>query len=170
MTDGKQMRIGIPKGSEATIKLFAKAGWKITSHHRNYFPGNQRPGSDLLPVPGSRNGPLRGKRPPSMPVRPARTDLENQSDVVVVDDLIYSKASNRPAKWVLAVAGDSHKRPEDLAGKQRSPRNWSPSPAATSTSRHSGRGRILLGRDRGQGCRRAGRRHRRDHRDRHDHK
>jgi ATP phosphoribosyltransferase len=45
--------------------------------------------------------------------------LENQSDVVVVDDLIYSKASNRPAKWVLAVAGDSpYRRPEDLAGKK----------------------------------------------------
>ena len=40
MVDGKQMRIGIPKGSleEATVKLFAKAGWKVTSHHRNYFP------------------------------------------------------------------------------------------------------------------------------------
>ena len=38
--DGRQLRIGIPKGSleEATVKLFAKAGWKVTSHHRNYFP------------------------------------------------------------------------------------------------------------------------------------
>ncbi|MFA6810607.1 MAG: ATP phosphoribosyltransferase, partial [Desulfoplanes sp.] len=34
------LKLGIPKGSleEATTKLFAKAGWKLTSHHRNYFP------------------------------------------------------------------------------------------------------------------------------------
>jgi len=45
--------------------------------------------------------------------------MENESDVEVVSDLIYSKVSNRPARWVLAVAGDSpFKRPEDLAGKK----------------------------------------------------
>ena len=45
--------------------------------------------------------------------------LENSSDVVLVSDLVYSKVSNRPARWVLAVRGDSpYKRPEDLAGKK----------------------------------------------------
>ena len=45
--------------------------------------------------------------------------LENNSDVHVVSDLVYSKVSSRPARWVLAVAGDSpFKRPEDLAGKK----------------------------------------------------
>jgi len=45
--------------------------------------------------------------------------LENESDVVVVSDLVYSKVSNRPARWVLAVAADApYKRPEDLAGKK----------------------------------------------------
>ncbi len=47
--------------------------------------------------------------------------LENEADVVVVDELVYSKVSNRPARWVLAVAGDSpYKRPEDLRGKKNS--------------------------------------------------
>ena len=45
--------------------------------------------------------------------------LENESDVVVVSDLVYSKVSNRQARWVLAVASDApYKRPEDLAGKK----------------------------------------------------
>jgi ATP phosphoribosyltransferase len=45
--------------------------------------------------------------------------LENDADVVVVSDLIYSKVSANPARWVLAVAGDSpFRRPEDLAGKK----------------------------------------------------
>ena len=44
---------------------------------------------------------------------------ENKSDVVIVDDLIYSKVSNRKARWVLCVKGDSpYKRPEDLDGKK----------------------------------------------------
>jgi ATP phosphoribosyltransferase len=119
--DGKQLRIGIPKGSleEATIKLFAKAGWKITSHHRNYFPEINDPelACSLCRAQemsryvenGVLDAGLTGKD----------WILENDSDVVVVDDLIYSKVSNRPAKWVLAVAGGSpYKRPEDLAGKK----------------------------------------------------
>ena len=119
MVDGKIMRIGIPKGSleEATVKLFAKAGWKVTSHHRNYFPEINDPeltcslcrAQEMARYveSGLLDAGLTGKD----------WILENESDVVIVDDLIYSKASNRPAKWVLAVAGDSpYKRPEDLAG------------------------------------------------------
>lgn len=121
MAQNKQMRIGIPKGSleEATVKLFAKAGWKVTSHHRNYFPEINDPeltcslcrAQEMARYveSGLLDAGLTGKD----------WILENQSDVVVVDDLIYSKASNRPAKWVLAVAGDSpFKRPEDLIGKK----------------------------------------------------
>jgi ATP phosphoribosyltransferase len=121
MADGKQMRIGIPKGSleEATVKLFAKAGWKVTSHHRNYFPEINDPeltcslcrAQEMARYVenGLLDAGLTGKD----------WVLENQADVVVVDDLIYSKASNRHARWVLAVVGDSpYKRPEDLAGKK----------------------------------------------------
>ena len=121
MAGGQQLRIGIPKGSleEATIKLFGRAGWKITSHHRNYFPEINDPqltcslcrAQEMARYveSGLLDAGLTGKD----------WVLENKSDVVVVDDLIYSKVSNRPAKWVLAVAGDSpHKRPEDLAGKK----------------------------------------------------
>ena len=121
MAEEKQMRIGIPKGSleEATVKLFAKAGWKVTSHHRNYFPEINDPeltcslcrAQEMARYveSGLLDAGLTGKD----------WILENQSDVVIVDDLIYSKASNRPAKWVLAVAGESSfRRPEDLAGKK----------------------------------------------------
>ena len=44
---------------------------------------------------------------------------ENESDVVVVDDLIYSKVSQKPARWVLAVPADSPiKELKDLEGKK----------------------------------------------------
>lgn len=121
MAEDKQMRIGIPKGSleEATVKLFAKAGWKVTSHHRNYFPEINDP--ELTCSLCRAQEMARYVESGLLDCGLTGRDwiLENQSDVVIVDDLIYSKASNRPAKWVLAVAGDSpFKRPEDLAGKK----------------------------------------------------
>jgi ATP phosphoribosyltransferase len=45
--------------------------------------------------------------------------MENMSDTVLVCDLVYSKVSNRPTRWVIAVAGDSDiKTIEDLEGKR----------------------------------------------------
>ncbi|MBT8762559.1 ATP phosphoribosyltransferase [Desulfohalobiaceae bacterium Ax17] len=117
----KILKLGIPKGSlqEATMRLFARAGWKIKPHHRNYFPEVNDPELQCslcraqemsrYVESGTLDAGLTGKD----------WILENESDVVVVSDLVYSKVSNRPARWVLAVAGDSpYKRPEDLAGKK----------------------------------------------------
>ena len=115
------LRLGVPKGSlqDATIKLFAKAGWKIKLHERNYFPDID---DDRIKCSLARAQEM------SMYVENGTFDVgltgmdwikENKSDVVVVDDLIYSKASNRKARWVLCVRGDSpYKRPEDLDGKK----------------------------------------------------
>ena len=119
--NGNVVKFGIPKGSleDATISLFARSGWKITMRNRNYFPEINDPAITA-----------RLCRPQEMPSYVAEGVLdagltgkdwilENQADVVVVADLIYSKASNRPARWVLAVAGDSpYQKPEDLAGKR----------------------------------------------------
>ena len=44
---------------------------------------------------------------------------ENSSDVHVVSDLVYSKVSARPARWVLAVPYDSPSKPwRTLTGKK----------------------------------------------------
>lgn len=117
----KILKLGLPKGSlqEATINLFARSGWKIRQHHRNYFPEIndaeiqcsmcRAQEMSRYVADGTLDCGLTGKD----------WILENHSDVVVVSSLVYSKVSNRPARWVLAVAGDSpYKRPEDLAGKK----------------------------------------------------
>ena len=45
--------------------------------------------------------------------------LENDSDVVIVDDLVYSKVSRKPTRWVIAVPGDSDiETIQDLEGKK----------------------------------------------------
>jgi ATP phosphoribosyltransferase len=115
------LRLGLPKGSleEATTKLFAKAGWKVTSHHRNYFP--EINDEDITCSLCRAQEMARYVESGILDVGLTGKDwiMENDSDVVVVSDLVYSKVSNRPARWVLAVAGDSpYKRPEDLAGKR----------------------------------------------------
>ncbi|MDR3639842.1 MAG: ATP phosphoribosyltransferase [Humidesulfovibrio sp.] len=121
MSDCKKLKLGIPKGSlqDATIKLFEKSGWKIRLHSRNYFPEID---DDDISCSMCRAQEM------SIYVEQGTLDvgltgkdwiLENNSDVVVVSDLVYSKVSNRPARWVLAVAGDApYSKPEDLAGKK----------------------------------------------------
>lgn len=121
MSEPKKLKLGIPKGSlqDATLKLFEKSGWKIRLHSRNYFPDID---DDEISCSMCRAQEM------SVYVEQGVLDvgltgkdwiLENNSDVVVVSDLVYSKVSNRPARWVLAVAGDSpYNKPEDLAGKK----------------------------------------------------
>ena len=115
------LKLGLPKGSleESTLALFAKSGWKISMRNRNYFPEINDPEMSVSLC-----------RPQEMAAYVADGILdagltgkdwvqENNADVHVVADLIYSKMSNRPARWVLAVAGDSpYMKPEDLAGKR----------------------------------------------------
>lgn len=121
MNNDNLLKLGIPKGSleEATMRLFARAGWKIRPHHRNYFPEVNDP--ELVCSLCRAQEISRYVENGTMDAGLTGKDwiMENDSDVVVVSDLIYSKVSNRPARWVLAVAGDSpYKRPEDLAGKK----------------------------------------------------
>jgi ATP phosphoribosyltransferase len=125
-----KLKLGIPKGSleEATISLFEKAGWKIHKHVRNYFPDiNDREITARLcrvqEIPeyiqnGILDLALTGKdwlEERQVQYGPKESD----APVVVISDLIYSKVSNRKARWVLAVAGDSdYEKAEDLAGKR----------------------------------------------------
>lgn len=117
----QQLKIGLPKGSlqDATIKLFAKSGWKINLHHRNYFPDVN---DDELNISMCRVQEIsRYIEDGVLDCGLAGRDwvLENKSDVLEISSLVYSKVSNRPARWILAVAGNSpYKTPEDLAGKK----------------------------------------------------
>ena len=115
------IKLGLPKGSleDATIDLFDRAGWKVRRHPRNYFPDINDPEITarlcrVQEIPryiqdGILDVGLTGKD----------WVKETGAEVQVVSDLIYSKASNKPARWVLAVAGDSeYTKPEDLVGKR----------------------------------------------------
>lgn len=114
-----ELRLGIPKGSleKATIDLFAKAGWKIKSSSRSYFPtvDDDELKCSLVRPQEMAKVLERGK----LDVGIAGRDWvrENDSDVVEVGEMVYSKVSRRPARWVLVVGPDSKvEKPEDLAG------------------------------------------------------
>ncbi len=116
-----KLRLGIPKGSleKATIDLFRRAGWNIKGNGRSYFPDIDDPEiactmcraqeMSRYVENGTLDCGLTGKD----------WIMENDSRVVVVADLMYSKASSRPVRWVLAVPGDSEIRTlTDMAGKK----------------------------------------------------
>ncbi len=114
------LKLGIPKGSlqEATVALFRRSGWKININGRSYFPDINDDSIECA---------LCRAQEMSINVETGVIDAgltgkdwiaEHQSDVHVVSDLVYSKVSARPARWVVAVAGDSPiKTLEDLQGK-----------------------------------------------------
>ena len=113
--------LGLPKGSleESTKNLFAKAGWRITTNSRSYRPSIDDPELD---------GRFIRAQEVSRYVEHGFFDCgltgydwiqENESDVVEVCDLVYSRASTQKSRWVLCVPESSSvRRPEELAGKR----------------------------------------------------
>jgi len=117
----KVLKVGIPKGSleNATIELFKKSGWRINVSSRSYFPIVD---DDELRCTLVRAQEMsRFVEMGTLDVGLTGKDwiLENGSDVAVVQDLVYSKTSASPARWVLVVTEDSpvHKL-KDLEGKK----------------------------------------------------
>jgi len=115
------LRLGLPKGSleQTTTDLMKKSGWRVTTSSRSYFPNidDSEISCSLVRAQemsryvelGSLDCGITGKD----------WTAENQSDVEVICDLVYSKVSFRPTRWVLAVPADSSiRKPEDLAGKR----------------------------------------------------
>ena len=119
--NAQQLRIGLPKGSlqDATIKMMKRAGWNINVSERSYFPSSD---DDELTIVL-----LRAQEIPRY-VQDGVLDcgitgydnvLECDADVQEIAELIYSKATSRPYRWVLAVPNDSLiSGPKDLQGKR----------------------------------------------------
>jgi len=117
----KVLKLGIPKGSlEAnTIDLFKKAGWRITSDSRSYFPDIDDPEISCKLVRAQEMSRYVEDGTLDLGLTGIDWIMENESDIVVVQDLIYSKVSTQKARWVLVVREDSpYKSIEDMEGKR----------------------------------------------------
>jgi len=117
----KILKLGLPKGSleKSTYKLFEKAGFRITAPSRSYYPTVDDDELEIILF-----------RPQEMSryVEDGIIDagltgydwiLENSSKVETITELTYSKQTNRPVRWVLAVSNDSKiKSVKQLQGKK----------------------------------------------------
>lgn len=115
----KVLKLGVPKGSlqKATFDLFAKAGFRVSGYERSYFPRIDDDEISLI---------LLRAQEMSRYVADGVLDagftgydwvMENGRDVHEVCELLYSKATSKPARWVLAVPNESDiEKPEDLEG------------------------------------------------------
>ncbi len=115
-----RLKLGIPKGSlqEATLDLFARAGWRITLGSRSYVPAIDDPEIECLLVraqevaryveTGALDGGITGHD----------WVVETGSAVEELAELVYAKQRLGRVRWVLAVPEDSPVHgPQDLAGK-----------------------------------------------------
>ncbi|HPV29375.1 MAG TPA: ATP phosphoribosyltransferase [Deltaproteobacteria bacterium] len=115
------IRLAIPKGSlqQSTIELFRDAGWTITMSSRSYFPSIDDADIECALVRAQEISRYVESGLFDVALTGKDWILENSSDVQEVEDLIYSKATYHPAKWVLAVDEKSEIRSvEDLRGKK----------------------------------------------------
>lgn len=115
-----KLRLGIPKGSleNATIELFRKAGFNITTSSRSYFPGIDDPEIECMLIRAQEmaryveNGILDAGLTGRDWVE------ENEAHIETIADLVYAKQSFGKVRWVLAVPEASpFQSVKDLEGK-----------------------------------------------------
>ena len=116
-----RVKIALPKGSlqEATYRLFARAGWKISASSRSYFPRMDDPELEAVLIRAQEIA--RYVQDGVMDCGLTGRDwvAENDADVVEVCPLVYSKQEAKPVRWVVAVPNDSPMQSvKDLQGKR----------------------------------------------------
>src|SRR5436190_19176230 len=115
------LKLGVPAGSlqEASGELFRKAGYKITYASRSYYPSIDDPEVHCTLIRAQEMA--RYVQNGSLDCGLTGHDwvLENDAKVVELAELVFSKVSRRPVRWVLAVPNDSPvQSPKDLQGKR----------------------------------------------------
>ncbi len=115
------LKLGLPKGSlqESTIKLFERAGYKISVTTRSYVPIIDDPEIECLMFRAQEMARYVERGVLDAGLTGKDWILENDADVVEVEDLVYSKTTTQAYRWVVAVPEDSDiQNVKDLEGKR----------------------------------------------------
>jgi ATP phosphoribosyltransferase len=115
----KVLKLGIPTGSlqKATIELFDKAGFSIADSERSFQPRIDDEQIQLICLRAQEMSRYVAGGELDAGITGYDWIVENESDVVEVAELAYSKATSEPARWVLAVPDESRvKKVQDLQG------------------------------------------------------
>jgi ATP phosphoribosyltransferase len=114
------LRLGIPKGSlqDATLQLFARAGWRISVSSRSYFPAIDDPEINCMLVRAQEMARYVETGALDAGITGRDWVFETGADVSEIGELLYSKQSLAPVRWVLAVPEEAPVRSvKDLEGK-----------------------------------------------------
>lgn len=103
------LRLGLPKGSlqDSTIRLFDRAGYKVVIQDRSYAPAIDDPEIECLMFRAQEMARYVERGILDAGITGKDWILENEADVVEVAELVYSKATTKPYRWVVAVPEDS---------------------------------------------------------------
>jgi len=115
-----KIRLGIPKGSlqDATVQLFARAGFNIYANGRSYFPGTDDPEVECMLIRAQEMARYVEHGVLDAGLTGRDWVIESGLDVESVADLTYAKQSRGKVRWVLAVPEDSpFRHAEDLEGR-----------------------------------------------------
>ncbi|ASQ91288.1 ATP phosphoribosyltransferase [Prosthecochloris sp. GSB1] len=116
----KILKLGLPKGSlqDSTLDLFAKAGFHFSVKSRSYFPSIDDDELEAILIRAQEMAHYVELGAFDVGLTGKDWIIETDADVVEVSDLVYSKASMRPVRWVLAVPESSPVQSVgDLEGK-----------------------------------------------------
>src|SRR2546421_7231105 len=114
------LRLGLPSGSmqNSTVELFGRAGYKVSIQERSVFPriDDERIAAVLFRAQEISRYVVDGIVDCGLTGYDWIVENGNENDIIEVCELIYSRASTNPARWVLAVPDESPvKTPQDLA-------------------------------------------------------
>jgi len=115
------LRLGLPSGSlkDSTFDLFDRAGYNVRLSSRSYTPTINDPELEGLMFRAQEIAQYVARGVVDVGLTGKDWILENGADVVEVDELVYSKTTSRPVRWVVAVPEESPvQRVEDLQGKR----------------------------------------------------
>ena len=115
------LKLGLPAGSlqQATIELFSKAGYAIKTASRSYYPEIDDPEIECTMIRAQEMARYVHDGVLDCGLTGHDWVLESGAEVVELAELIFSKASRKPVRWVLAVPEDSPIRSvKDLEGKR----------------------------------------------------
>lgn len=113
------LKIGFPSGSlkDSTFDLFERAGYKVRLSPRSYVPDIDDPELEGLMFRAQEIAQYVDRGVVDVGLTGKDWILESEAEVVEIAELVYSKVSSRPVRWVIAVPEDSPiQRVEDLQG------------------------------------------------------
>ena len=116
----KTLKLGLPKGSlqEATVELFRKAGIRIDSSDRSYFPYCDDEEIEVMLIRSQEMGKYVQDGLFDAGITGQDWILETRARIKQICELVYGKSGFKPVRWVLAVPESSRIRSvKDLHGK-----------------------------------------------------